>query len=261
MPFERELEAARRAASLAGEAVLRLRAAGVAAEQKSDLSPVTEADREAERILAAILGEAFPADGLLGEEGLAKAASSGRRWIVDPIDGTRDFVRGGVSWAVMIALEDPAGVALGVVHMPMLAATYHAVRGQGAWCNGRRLRVSAAQSLSSAVLCINELEIANRLPFADRLLEWMSRFWAVRNWGGCQDAVMLASGQADVWIEPNGKLWDFAPLKILIEEAGGVFLNFDGGSDPGGGNCAACTPALEAELRAFLGIGQAQGSR
>lgn len=254
MPFERELDTARRAAARAGEEILRLRAAGVETEQKPDHSPVTAADRASEKVIAACLEEAFPADGVLGEEGARKESASGRRWIIDPIDGTRAFVRGSPAWSVLIALEDPAGVAVGVCYLPVFGSLFFAERGGGAWRDSSRIRASAIESVSRAVLCVNELEKARELPFADRLLGWMSRFWAVRSMGGCLDAMMIAQGQADVWIEPSGKVWDFAPLKIIIEEAGGIFLNFDGGSSIYAGNCGACAPGLEGELRSFLGV-------
>ena len=238
-----------------------MRAAGVEAEQKPDLSPVTEADRESERIIAACLEEAFPGDGVLGEEGARKESSSGRRWIIDPIDGTRSFVRGSPAWSVLIALEDSAGIAVGVSYLAALGSLFFASRGAGAWRNSSRIRASAIGDAARAVLCINELEAAAGLPFAGRLLGWMSRFWAVRSMGGCLDAMMIAQGQADIWIEPSGKPWDFAALKIVIEEAGGIFLNFDGGSSIYAGDCAACAPGLEGELRSFLGLAPRSGGQ
>ncbi len=250
--YQAELEYALGLVRRAGETALGYWRTGLEAEDKADDSPVTLADRAVERLLAAALEEAFPEDGLLGEEGGDRQAASGRRWIIDPIDGTRDFVRGSRTWAVMLALEDEGDVVLGVCHLPALGETYWAVRGGGAFENGERIRVSSISEVSRAVLCFNDFANLTRCPFAARLDGWMARFWAVRNPGGSPGALLVASGRADAWIEPSCQPWDLAPLKIIAEEAGGVFSNFGGSSSIWGGDCFICTPALEAELRGFL---------
>jgi len=252
MAFERELEVARRIARQAGELALAHRARGVRAEAKIDLSPVTAADRDCERLISRILEEEFPADGLVGEEGALKEARSGRRWIIDPIDGTRDYIRHTPTWSVLIALEAHEQVEVGVCYLVEQDEMYFAVRGGGAYVNDRAIRVSGVSSPAQAVLCVNSLNLAGKMPFADRLLEWMRQFWSVRSFGGCQDAMLLASGRADAWFEPVASAWDLAPLKVIIEEAGGVFFNFDGASSIHGGNGVACVPGLEAELRRFV---------
>ncbi len=252
MTWEKELEAAKTLAARAGEAALAHRRKGLKAESKLDLSPVTAADRECERLISRMLDETFPEDGLIGEEGALKKSGSGRRWIIDPIDGTRDYLRGIPTWGVLIALEDGDGPAVGVCHLAEQGEMYYAARNAGAWCNGRRIQVSAIHEPGQALICVNGFNEALRLPFAGRLLDWISAFWAVRSLGGCQDAMLLASGRAEAWIEPSAKEWDLAPLKVIIEEAGGVFFNFDGRNSIYGGNCAACVPALEAELRRFV---------
>ncbi len=257
MPWERELDAALRAARRAGEIALRHRELGVSVETKPDDSPVTAADRECERFLAAALTEAFPEDGLLGEEGARAASRSGRRWIIDPIDGTRDYVRGNRLWAVLIGLETEAGVVAGVAHFPALGETYSAARGTGAFRDGSSIRVSPVDRLSRAVLCLNGFNTLSRTTFAGRLIPWMEQFWAVRSLGGAPDAMLVASGRAEVWIEHSAKPWDLAPIQILTEEAGGCFFNFDGGRTIHGGNCVTCAPALEAELRRFVAPGAA----
>lgn len=252
MVFERELEVARRIARQAGELALAQRAGGLETETKPDLSPVTAADRACERMIAQVLEESFPADGLMGEEGALKEASSGRRWILDPIDGTRDYIRRTPTWSVLVALEAAGQVEVGVCHLVEQDEMYFAVRGGGAYVNDRAIRVSGVCDPGQAVLCVNSLNDVARLPFAGRLIGWMQKFWSVRSFGGCQDAMLLASGRADAWIEPRAAAWDLAPLKVIIEEAGGVFFNFDGGSSIYGGNGAACAPGLEAELRRFI---------
>jgi histidinol-phosphatase len=241
------MEAAKKAAELALEYQ-----PNIVAETKPDSSPVTQADRECERMIARILSEAFPGDGIFGEEGARAESRSGRRWIVDPIDGTRDYVRGNPLWANLIALEADDGVVVGVVNLPVLGKLYVASRGGGAYYNGSRIHASAKTSVEESVLCVNGYDKMTKLPSRDRLLDWMARFWAVRGMGGAADGMMVAAGQAEVWIEPSASPWDFAPLKIILEEAGARYLNVDGGSTIYAGNGVGCAPGLELEVRRFL---------
>jgi histidinol phosphatase-like enzyme (inositol monophosphatase family) len=251
--YSSELEFARRIARRAGEIVLGYWKQGVKAESKADKSPVTIADKESERAIARALEETYPDDGILGEEGSAKKSRSGRQWIIDPIDGTRDFVRGNHAWAILIGLEDAGEVVAGVSYLPALSEMLVASRGAGAFSNDAPIRVSGVSDPSQAVLCLNGFNAISKFPFAPRLIGWMQQFWAVRSMGGCLDAMLIAKGQADLWIEPAGAAWDFAPLKIIAEEAGGRFFNFDGRASIYGRNCVVCTPGLEAMAREFIG--------
>jgi histidinol-phosphatase len=249
--WSKELEVATEAARKAAELALKYQA-GVTAETKSDKSPVTRADRECEQLIARTLSQTFPSDGILGEEGASAESASGRRWIIDPIDGTRDYIRGNPLWANLIALEANGEVVAGVVNLPMLGKFYHASRGCGAFCNAAAIRASSKTSIDESVLCMNGYDKAARSPFRDRLLDWMARFWAVRGLGGAADAMLVASGQAEVWIEPIASPWDFAPLKVILEEAGARFLNLDGGSSIYAGNGIGCASGLETEVRRFF---------
>jgi histidinol-phosphatase len=251
--FSRELGLGREIARQAGDGVLRYWRQGLAFESKSDDSPVTIADRESERLITRLIAEHFPGDGMLGEEGTNEASRTGRRWIIDPLDGTRDFVRGNPAWAVLLGFEAGGEMAAGFAYLPAMGDMFCAVRGGGAFCNDSAIHVSSISSVSQAVLCINELHGITSYPFAGRLLDWMQQFWAVRSMGGCLDAVMVARGQADLWIEPSAAPWDLAPLKVIVEEAGGCFFNMDGGSSIYGGSCVITTPGLEAEARRFVG--------
>lgn len=249
--WSKELEVATNAARKAAEMALQYQP-NIVAETKPDNSPVTQADRECERMIAGMLSEAFPDDGILGEEGARSDSRSGRRWIIDPIDGTRDYVRGNLLWANLIALEAEGDVAVGVVNLPMLGFLYNASRGGGAFRNGSRIHASAKVAVEESVLCVNGYDKMSKLPFRDRLLDWMARFWSVRGLGGAADAMMVASGQAEVWIEPTAAPWDFAPLKVILEEAGARYLNIDGGCSIYAGNALACAPGLEQEVKSFL---------
>ena len=224
----------------------------VVAETKADNSPVTQADRECERLIAGTLREAFPGDGVLGEEGARAESSNGRKWIIDPIDGTRDYVRGNPLWANLIALEEDGEVVVGVVNLPLLGRLYSATRGGGALCNGVAIRTSARTRIEESVVCFNRFDKLDAFRSPQQVIEWMGRFWNVRGLGGPSDAMMVASGQAELWIEPSACPWDFAPLKIILEEAGARYLNLDGGSSIYAGNCIACAPGLEPEVRRML---------
>ena len=252
MAWEREIEVCREVARRAGELALRHAAKGVEREDKSDDSPVTVADRECERLIVSELRAAFPEDGFLGEEGASDAGRSGRRWIVDPIDGTRDFLRGLPTWSNLIGLEVDGEVVLGTCNMAAQGELYWAVRGQGAFVNERRVHVSTIDRRDRAIVCLTAFDNIAASPFADRVLDYLAGYWTVRSMGGCQDAILVVSGRAEAWIEISAKAWDLAPLKVLAEEAGARFFNFDGGSSIRGGNAVICAPFLEEELRAFV---------
>jgi histidinol-phosphatase len=251
--YTKELEVAMEAARKAAELALQYQP-GIVAETKPDKSPVTRADRECEQMIARMLSDAFPGDGVLGEEGARAEAYSGRRWIIDPIDGTRDYVRGNPLWANLIALEADGDVVVGVVNLPVLGQVYSAGRGGGAHCNGSPIHASSKTSVDESVLCVNGYDKVAKSPYYDRLLDWMTRFWAVRGLGGAADAMMVASGQAEIWVEPSASPWDFAPLKVILEEAGARYLNVDGGATIYAGNAIGCAPGLEREVRRFLEI-------
>ncbi len=254
MNFSQELDAALAAVRLAGETAMPYYDRGIAADRKSDDSPVTEADRAVERAVAAFLSERFPDDGVLGEEGAAKESRNGRRWIIDPIDGTRDFVRGNRMWCNLVGLEADGEVVAGAAGFPALGEVYFAARGAGAYRDGTRLRVSAIDRITEAVVCVSRYNVLHRIAFGERLGDWMRDAWAVRSFGGALDAMMVASGKAEVWLEYSLKAWDMAPIQVIVEEAGGSFFNFDGGRSIHGGNCIVCTPSMEAEVRRIAAI-------
>ncbi|MBI3209759.1 MAG: inositol monophosphatase [Candidatus Solibacter usitatus] len=253
MDLEKELQAARKAASLAGQLALRYQREGVTAETKADNTPVTIADRESEKLIVSVLSEAFPDDGFLGEEGAAGEARSGRRWIIDPIDGTRDFARGSPLWSVLIGLEENDQIIAGVVNIPGWSQEYYAGRGMGAYCNGRRIRVSNISTADRAVLFYNKLREAYASEYGPRLIDFMGKFWAVRSMSGAPDAMLVAGGHGEVWVEPSAHAWDLAPVQVIVEEAGGLFFNLKGGRSIHAGNCVVCNPGMEAEVRRFLG--------
>jgi histidinol phosphatase-like enzyme (inositol monophosphatase family) len=254
MRFENELNVARSIAAEAGRLALENRAKGFETEIKPDDSPVTSADRANERLITKLLGEAFPEDGLLGEEGAARESSNGRRWIIDPIDGTKSFIRAVPTWGSMLALEQDGKVVAGACNLPAIGELYSAAEGLGAFCNGKRIHCSTAKQIEQSMLCVTGIDKIMRHPWGGEFIPWISRFWSVRSMGGCMDALSVAAGRAEVWISMEAKAWDLAPLRIIGEEAGARFFNLDGKSSIFGGNCVLAAPGIENALRGFLGI-------
>lgn len=252
--WEKELRVARQAARAASEVALKIQLTGFDTESKSDESPVTVADRECERTILRIINDAFPDDGFLGEEGADSVSKNGRRWIVDPIDGTRDFVRHVPLWSHLIGLEVNGEVVVGVCLMPLLGDMYFAARGLGAYRNDTRIRCSNKSALNESLLCANQLGGWANHRLGPGLLEWASKFWGVRSLGGCLDAMLVASGRAEVWIEPKLQAWDMAGPRVILEEAGARFWNLDGGSTIYTKDVVAFPPELEPEIRKFLRV-------
>jgi histidinol phosphatase-like enzyme (inositol monophosphatase family) len=254
MNYERELEFARRIATTAGENARGIRVRGISFENKPDESPVTIADKENERLIREAIEREFPGDGILGEEGSRKPGSSGRRWIIDPIDGTRDFVRDNRFWCVLVALEEADESLVGVAHFPMLSETYWAVLGNGSYLNEQRLRCSAIERIGDCCFSPDGLHLVQARSHLPRVMELMQRSWSVRSYGGALDACLLAAGKVDIWFEPKVEVWDLAALKPIIEEAGGLFFALDGSRRIDQGTAIACAPGVGAQVREALGV-------
>ena len=215
---------------------------------KSDGSFVTVADREAESYLRRQIAERFPDDGILGEEEGELGGRSGRRWIVDPIDGTFAFVHGVPLYGVLIALEIEGEMSVGVVNIPALGEIVSAAKGCGCYLNGEATRVSTTAKLDEALLLCTDFEAADKRGFA-RITEQMQRRAKVsRTWGDCYGYVLVATGRADVMLDPIMNLWDCAPLLPIMEEAGGTFTDWRGGRTVDGGNAIATNGLLFAEV-------------
>lgn len=244
------------AAREAGRIALRWFRAGIAVETKSDGSPVTEADRAVERALRDSIRARFPDDGILGEElGEDGAGDGDWRWILDPIDGTAAFVAGVPLFAVLIAVEHGGEPVVGVLHFPALGETVWASRGGGAWLNGTRARVSPVDSIGAARVLTSELAarayaaiVPERRAAAERLRSAWQRLASqaalARTWGDAYGYALVATGRAEIMLDPALSLWDAAPVRIVIEEAGGVFTDADGRPDHASGSAVATNRAL-----------------
>jgi histidinol-phosphatase len=235
----------------AGRATLSHYQTGIAAESKADRSPVTAADRAAEQTARRLIEQRFPGDAILGEEEGESRPGAERRWIVDPIDGTRAFVHGVPFYGVLVALEIEARAVLGVMHFPALGETLHAAEGLGCWWNGRRARVSDVARLEDALVLTTDVNIASprRAAGWDRLRRAAD---TARTWGDCYGYALVATGRAEVMVDPILSIWDAAALVPIIEEAGGVYTSWDGGSGHRHDSAVATNVALAAEVRRLL---------
>ena len=211
---------------------------------KTDL--VSEADRATEAAILGLLTRERPDDGILGEEGSSRAGSSGRRWVVDPLDGTINYLYRFPAWCVSVALEDAEGGLAGVVHDPLRGETFTASRGEGAFVNGARMQVNAEESLELALVATGfgyQAEV--RAAQSELLTQVLPRVRDIRRAGAAAlDLSWVAAGRLDAYFERGLKPWDWAAARLLIREAGGALAELDG--EPPG--LAASNPALLPKL-------------
>ncbi|MEW6270811.1 MAG: histidinol-phosphatase [Thermodesulfobacteriota bacterium] len=250
--YEREVEVARRAVEAAGRLTLEYFRRDLTVERKPDDSPVTIADRRAEELLRAALVEAFPDDGILGEELGERPGTSGRRWIVDPIDGTQSFIRGVPLYGVLLGLEERGRCVLGAAGFPALGETYWAARGAGAWCNDTRISVSDVGSLADSTLLTSDAKpehYGGFYPGYERLLRATAR---QRGWGDCYGYALVARGAAEVMVDPRLNPWDIAAIIPILEEAGGVFFDWRGETRIDGGSGIGANGRLRDQILALL---------
>lgn len=232
----------------AGRSTLGVFRTGVRAERKADDSPVTVADRAAEEMLRSRLAAAFPHDGVLGEEYGEDRPDAPRRWILDPIDGTKAFVRGVPLYATLLALEVEGVVELGVAYFPALGEMLYAERGGGAYLDGRRVRVSATTTLADAALGFTD---AGTFEPHGRGGAWRRLVAATRvraGWGDAYGHALVASGRLELMLDPVLHPWDCAPFAVILPEAGGWFGDWGGQPTIYGGDGLSTTAALRDEV-------------
>ena len=196
--------------------------------KKSDESPVTVADREAEQLIRAAVTKAFPQDGFLGEEFGDQPGSSGFRWIIDPIDGTKSFIRHIPLWGTLVGLEYQGEQIGGVVDVPVLGMTYRALRGDGAFVNERRIRVSNIDTLSDAVLCYSSISWFVKEQKERMFLDLAAKTYRQRGFGDFYGFVLVAEGACELMVDTGVHAWDVAAVKAIVEEAGGKLTDWDG---------------------------------
>lgn len=236
------LDFATDAAFRAGRHALSYFQTGVEAVRKADLSPVTIADRNGEELLRRLIRERFPGHAVVGEE-MGASGDSSHRWILDPIDGTRSFVRGVPLFGVLVAFEIEAEPVVGVCYLPALDEMVAAGRGEGAWWNGRRARVSTISSLEEALVSVTEpASLSDMHPgFWERLKK---RAGAIRGYSDCYGHVLVATGRAEIMLDPVMNLWDNAALLPIVEEAGGSFTDWSGRRAIDGGSAISTNGLL-----------------
>jgi histidinol-phosphatase len=198
---------------------------------KADESPVTIADQNAEKLLRDTFLGKFPDDGFLGEEFGDTRGASGYRWIIDPIDGTRSFVRGIPLWGTLIGLEYQGELIAGIARMPALGQTYHALRGQGAYRDERRIRVSTVNSLEKAHLYYSSVSWFVKAGVDKRFLDLYNRCERQRGFGDCYGFLLIAEGAGEMMIDHGVHAWDVAALIPIVEEAGGKMTDWTGAVD------------------------------
>jgi histidinol-phosphatase len=225
----------------------RFRAHDLRVDTKPDLTPVSEADRAVEVAIRDRLGRARSTDAVLGEE-LGTTGDAPRRWIIDPIDGTKSYVRGVPVWATLLALEVDAELVVGVVSAPALGRRWWASRGGGAFADGQRIRVSEVHALEDAQLCFANFRDWDPKGLGPAMLALAGRVWRAVGFGDFWGHMLVAEGAAEVMIEPELALWDVAALRPIVEEAGGRCSNLAGAPATGPGGCVTTNARLHDDV-------------
>jgi histidinol-phosphatase len=231
----------------------RFRARDLVVESKPDLTPVTEADRAAENTLRARIEAERPGDGVIGEEYGETRGNGDRRWILDPIDGTKSFVRGIPAWGTLIALEHAGEIVVGVVSAPALRRRWWAARGRGAFADGEPIRVSQVRAIEDALLCYTSMVAFDEHGLGEEFRSLAARCWAARGFSDYWAHVLVAEGSADIAVEPVMNLWDNAPLQVIVEEAGGRFTDLEGRPRVDGGNAVTTNGRLHEAVLEVIG--------
>jgi histidinol-phosphatase len=227
-------------------------------DTKPDLTPVSDADLACETLLRDRIGTALPNDRIMGEEFGGEALAVGRQWVIDPIDGTKNFVRGVPVWATLIALIDDGVPVVGVVSAPALGRRWWASAGEGAFTVGpesaqpRRISVSSVSGMSDASLAFSSLSGWADRGLREKFVALTDEVWRVRGFGDFWNYCLVAEGAVDIAAEPEVSLWDLAAVDVLVREAGGRFTNLDGEPGPRGGSAVATNGRLHDEVLSAL---------
>jgi histidinol-phosphatase len=250
--FDEELAFAHELADRASDIALSFFGGSFEVREKADKTPVTEADVQIERTIRTSVHERYPTDGVLGEEGGVQGEASERRWVVDPIDGTKNFADGVQVWATLIALVVRGEPVVGVVSAPAIGERYDGVTGSGARLNGDPIRVSRADRVGRASILHSSVAGWIDGPYRERLLDLLRESRRDRGFGDFWGHMLVARGSADVMFEPELATWDFAALQVIVAEAGGRMTQFDGSPVLHGGSVLTTNGVLHDELVARL---------
>ena len=231
----------------------RFRAHDLHVETKPDLTPVSEADREVESVIRDRLATAHPGDGVLGEEH-GTTAGGDRRWIIDPIDGTKTFVRRVPLWGSLIAVCEGEDVLAGAACFPAVDETIAAAPGLGCWWNGSRAHVSSVSDIAASAVLTTDDRFKGHAAYGEGWQRLAERATIARTWGDCYGYLLVATGRADVMVDPAMAPWDAAALFPVITEAGGVFTDWNGNPTAFGTSVIATNAALARPARDLLGV-------
>jgi len=248
------LHAVEEVARLTGQVALRHYRTRLDVETKGDGSPVTVADRAAEEAARAWISERFPSDAILGEEFGATGQEGARRWIIDPIDGTKTFVRGVPLWGTLVGVTRGEDVLAGAVYCPAVDEIVVAAVGEGCWWNGSRARVSDCSEIARATVLVTADQFPDR---PERAAGWRSlaaEAVVARTWGDCYGYLLVATGRAELMVDNLMSPWDAAALVPVVREAGGEFSDWTGRVTAFGDGAMATNAALASEFRARLGV-------
>jgi histidinol-phosphatase len=235
------------------------RSESLVVDTKPDMTPVSQADREVEEAVRDRLGQHRPGDSVVGEEYGTSGEAGGRRWIIDPIDGTKGYVRGMPVWATLLALQEGEQLSVGVISAPALRRRWWACRGDGAHVadglseSPRRIRVSAVRELADAQLSFGDLEDWEAVGRLDALLELARRCWRTRGMGDFWSYMLVAEGSAEIALDPVVSVWDMAASQVILEEAGGRQSDLSGADRPDGGSGVGTNGLLHEAVLAILG--------
>ena len=246
------LNAVEEVARLAGNEALGYFRDRPAIETKADGTPVTIADREAERVAREWIAKRFPNDDIIGEELGTRQGSSGQRWIIDPIDGTKSFVRGVPLWGTLVAACRGDSVIASAVYCAAAGEMLVAAEGQGCWLNGVRAQVSSIEKMSEATVLTTGVQFTRRPERAEGWRRLAQAARIARTWGDCYGYLLVASGRAEVMTDSILGDWDSAAVQRCVVEAGGVFTDWDGRPTAFGGSAIATNALLADEARGLL---------
>lgn len=238
----------------AGDVTLKYFRRSPETDTKADGSFVTVADREAETYLRERILEKFPDDAILGEEEGERVGQSGRRWIIDPVDGTFAFVHGVPFYGVLVALEDAGELLVGVVNIPALGELVYAARGLGCFLNDLPAHVSKITRFEDALLLSTDFSACNQYGFGKAAAILQKQAKMSRTWGDCYGHVLVATGRAEVMLDPVMNLWDCAALFPIVKEAGGTFTDWRGVSTAAGGNAISTNGLLFDEVMSVISL-------
>jgi histidinol phosphatase-like enzyme (inositol monophosphatase family) len=252
LEIEELTEFAESLARAAGAVTLRYFGTGVEPEVKADGTPVTVADREAESLLRDRIHERYPDHGILGEEFGEDRPDAPVRWILDPIDGTKSFVHGVPLYGVLIGVEIDGEPAVGVAHLPALQETVSAGRGIGCRWNGVRANVSHVDHIEDALVLITGVESAERQGIGPGWRALAEKAAFARTWGDCYGHVLVATGRAEIMVDPILSAWDASPFLPILTEAGGQFTDLNGVPTIHGGSAVASNGILHGDVLGLL---------